>query len=85
MPRNAPTSTRCWASVRTKQTHKLQPWELQAIADAYAGGEKVEAVAAEFGVTPGRVCQIAQKNGHPCRQPRKVLEPQKSEVGLSCS
>lgn len=69
-----------------KRSHRLLPWQRQAIADAYGAGEKVEAVAAEFQITSARVSQIGIGAGHPRRRPTKIkglLKPvvQASTVG----
>lgn len=52
----------------TKKRRRLLEWEQQAIGDAYAAGEKIDAIAAEFEVPrtyPGR---IAARFGHPRRR-----------------
>ena len=41
------------------------------IATAYLNGEKLEAIAAQFGVTRQRVEQIARETGMPHRRPRR--------------
>lgn len=50
----------------------LQPWERTAIAQAYREGDKVEVIAAEFGITTGRVCQIAAADGCERRLKKKI-------------
>jgi len=46
---------------------RLQDWERQAILDACDNGEKIEAVAAEFGVTRTTVQKVRQKAKRPNR------------------
>lgn len=45
----------------------LPAWERQAVIDAYAHGEKVEAIAAEFGVQAQCIRRAARKAGLPPR------------------
>ena len=49
--------------------HRLLPWQLQAIADGYRAGEKIEALAAEFGVSHSYVSQLAKHRGIVLRRP----------------
>lgn len=42
-----------------------------SICERYAAGVKVEAIAAEFGVSHTRVCQIARAEGLPARGARR--------------
>jgi hypothetical protein len=57
----------------------LQDWERQAICDAYKSGEKLEAIAAEFGVTVGAVSMAGKRAGMPRRFSRKRAENNRSE------
>lgn len=50
-----------------KFSRKLQPHELQSVADLYGEGVKSEAIAAEFGIDCSTVAQIARRRGHPPR------------------
>jgi hypothetical protein len=81
-PRKKAISTRCSASVRIeKKTHRLQAWEKHAIAGAYHAGEKIDAIASEFGVSPQYVGMLAERFGHkrrPNGRPVKVNNQQKS-------
>lgn len=45
----------------------LSDWERQAVIDAYAAGEKVWAIAVEFGVLEQCVRRAARKAGFPPR------------------
>jgi len=47
----------------TRMRKQLQPWERQSILDAYKDGEKLEAIAAEFGVTVCCVNMIRVRAG----------------------
>lgn len=42
---------------------KLQDWERQAVLDAYRDGEKLDAVACEFGITLSGVSKIGIRAG----------------------
>jgi hypothetical protein len=46
---------------------RLQPWERQAVIDAYRDGEKLEAIAAEFNCSGAAVSQLAKRAGLPRR------------------
>jgi hypothetical protein len=48
---------------------RLQEWEKQAVLDAYANGEKLSAIAAEFGVAPVSISMLAKRRGL-ARRPR---------------
>lgn len=52
---------------KSKKMKYLQDWERQAILDAYRGGEKLEAIAAEFGCTIWCVSIAAKRAGLPRR------------------
>jgi len=61
---------------------RLEEWQKQAICDAMEAGEKREAIAAEFGVTPRYTRLLARRRGvreRPAGRPRKIrntlLEP----------
>jgi DNA-directed RNA polymerase specialized sigma24 family protein len=58
-----------------KAGRRLQDWERQAILDAYIDGEKLEAVACEFGVTMWAVNKIGRRAGEP---PRPIGRPPKA-------
>jgi len=47
---------------------RLQDRERKAIEDAYGAGEKLEAVAVEFGVTHWAVSKIGRRAGYPPRR-----------------
>lgn len=49
----------------------LPDWVRQAIVDAYAKNEKLEAIGAEFGVTVQYVSMLARRRGLPPRQVQK--------------
>lgn len=61
-----------------KRSHRLLPWQRDAMVDAYLGGEKTEAIGAEFGVSAQYPGQLAKTRGHPVRPQgrpkRKELE-----------
>ena len=61
----------------------LADWMRQAIGDAYAAGEKLEAISAEFGVKPHYVSMLARRRGIPPRQRQKKrshsIQPMLSE------
>lgn len=44
-------------------THKLMDWERQSIIDAHGAHEKVEAIGAEFGVSPSYPALLARRSG----------------------
>lgn len=46
---------------------RLLDWERQAIVDAFLAGEKIEAIAAEFGVTRSYPGVLARRMGVPAR------------------
>lgn len=56
----------CGLRLRTGP-RRLQEWETQAIIDAYADGEKREAIAAEFGLEVCSVRRLARRAGLPGR------------------
>lgn len=58
----------CKLASTRKPGRQLQDWERQSILDAYKDGEKLEAVAAEFGVTRYCVSVAAQRAGFPRRK-----------------
>jgi len=47
---------------------RLAEWETQAVLDAYADGEKREAIAAEFGLEVCSVRRLARRAGIPGRE-----------------
>lgn len=51
----------------TNPRRLLQDWERQSVIDAYADGEKVVDIAAEFGVKPQCIRRAARKAGLPGR------------------
>lgn len=53
---------------------RLQDWELQAIHDAYVAGEKVEAIASEFGIVRYHVKVVAKRLGAAVRTPGRPLK-----------
>ena len=59
---------------RSRRSRRLYEWERQALADAYAGGEKIEALSAEFNVHPSTVGRAAAWAGYTLRsEAREVL------------
>jgi len=62
---NCPPSRK---TIRSESTNrKLEPWERQAIIDAYEAGEKIEALASEFGVDLSYPRKLASRAGHKLR------------------
>jgi hypothetical protein len=59
-----------------KGKRKLKEWQQQAVIDAYLAGEKIEAIAAEFGIVPHYAVMLAKSRGHAVRprKPRKGPE-----------
>ena len=55
------------ASNRDASGKRLQPWERQAVIDAYRDGEKLAAIAAEFNCSDAAVSQLAKRAGLPRR------------------
>lgn len=50
-----------------RKYRRLQDWERAAIASAYIDGEKLEALAAEFGIDCSTVSRVAERAGLPRR------------------
>lgn len=50
-----------------RRVRRGDDWERQSILDAYRGGEKLEVIALEFGVTISAITKIARANGEPPR------------------
>lgn len=51
-----------------KKPYHLLPWQRQAIVDAYSAGEKLDALAAEFGINRSYPGLLAARHGIPKRQ-----------------
>lgn len=63
-------------TMAVKRTWRLQAWERQAIVDAYAGGEKLDAIAAEFGCCRHYPRVLASRRGQPARgKGSQLLKP----------
>ena len=66
------------------KAYGLLPWQQQALLDAYLAGEKVEAIAHEFGVHVSYPRLLAKRRGHPVRPigrpPKKRVHPAKRAV-----
>jgi hypothetical protein len=52
---------------RSRPARRLYEWERQALANGYAGREKVEALAAELNVHPSTVGRAAEWAGYTLR------------------
>ena len=62
---------------------KLLDWQRQALIDAYMGGEKESALAAEFGVSPSYPGILAGRSGcekRPWGRPRKLEKSNSTAV-----
>ena len=66
--------------MKKRRRPRLQDWEKQAIADAYAAGEKVEALGSEFFVHASRVTRIAVQFGHAMRYADRPRRNQHSRI-----
>jgi hypothetical protein len=53
---------------------RLQEWERQAAFDAYLAGEKVAAIALEFGCSEAAIRQYARRRGIPGRRDNQKRE-----------
>lgn len=62
----------------SQRSKRLQEWVRQAVADAYADGEKSESIANEFNISRSHVRGIGKSFGHPPRPP-KVKQPNSRE------
>jgi hypothetical protein len=51
----------------SRKGYSLYDWERFAIIEAYLGGEKVSAIAAEFGVRDQYPGILAKRRGYPIR------------------
>lgn len=56
-----------------RKYRRLQDWEREAVAQAYLDGEKLEAVAVEFGVDQSTVHRVAMARGFPRRRAPTVV------------
>lgn len=52
---------------RHPQAKRMQPWERLAAVEAYIAGEKLIAIAAEFGCSEANISQLARRRGIPPR------------------
>lgn len=59
------TLTRHGLKLKKRGGRALQDWEYQAIADARRDGEKLEALAAEFGLSLSAISRVAKREGVP--------------------
>jgi len=59
--------------IKRRKPHSLEPWERQAILDAYLANEKVDAIAAEFGINntyPGKLARSRNFFSRPKGRPK---------------
>jgi hypothetical protein len=63
-----------------RKYRRLQDWEREAVAQAYLDGEKLEAVAVEFGVDQSTVSRVAKGRGYPRRTGPTVVERQAKQI-----
>jgi hypothetical protein len=63
-----------------RKAWSLLPWQKQAIIDAYLAGDKVDAIAVEFGVVDSYPGILARRRGHPMRPRRNRLTHSKTRV-----
>lgn len=59
---------------------RLQEWEREAIALGYKDGEKLSALAVEFGVDDSTVSRIAERHGLPRRKAGRPEVPNKRKA-----
>lgn len=67
----------------SRRYRRLQDWERAAIEAAYASGEKLISLAAEFDCDQSTVSRIAERSGQPRRRAGRRVGPPKRPKDLS--
>lgn len=52
----------------SRKPYSIPPNRRRALLNRYLAGEKIAALCAEFGVSPGYPTLLAQRNGYPTRK-----------------